>query len=64
MKMTKKQAKIILIVGWSIFAVVYLACMILCIMQQLWMQVFFLLLSGVTIIVEYRRYIKRIKQKK
>ena len=64
MKMTKKQAKIILIVGWSIFAVVYLACMILCIMQQRWMQVFFLLLSGVTIIVEYRRYIKRIKQKK
>ena len=64
MKMTKKQAKIILIVGWSICAVVYLACMILCIMQQLWMQGCFLLLSGVTIIVEYRRYIKRIKQKK
>lgn len=64
MKMTKKQAKIVLIVGWSIFAAVYLATMILCLRMKKWLYVALLISSAWLIVTEYRRYIKRLKEKK
>ena len=64
MKLTKKQAKIILIVGWSLFALVYLAAMILSLIQNMWPYVFLLILTAVSMIVEYKRYIKWLKQRK
>ena len=64
MKMTKKQAKIILIAGWSIFAAIYAACLFLCILQTQWLLATLLLATVPLIIVEYRRYIRHLKQKK
>ena len=63
MKMTKKQAKIILIVGWSIFTAIYLATMILLLMQEKWLYVGLLVSTIWLMVTEYRRYIARLQQK-
>ena len=64
MKMTKKQAKIILIVGWSFYAFAHLSSIILCIHQTNWLSVTLLLCTGWLMIAEYRRYIRHLKKKK
>lgn len=60
MKMTKKQAKIILIVGWSVFAAVYLTTIVLCPRLHQWLYVTLLVSSAWLMVTEYRRYIRRL----
>ena len=64
MKMTRKQAKVILIVGWSIFAVVYSITMALCLVQQKYWLVCVLIGSAFLIVQEWNAYVRRLKQKK
>ena len=63
-KMTKKQAKWVLILGWSLFSVIYLAALFLCLKQKLWLFVILLLANVPMIITEHRRYIRNLKAKK
>ena len=63
-KMTKKQAKWVLIVGWSLFSVIYLAALVLCLKQKLWLFVILLLANVPLIVTEHRSYIRKRKQKK
>ena len=63
-KMTKKHAKCVLIVGWSLFSVIYLASLVLCLKQKQWLFVILLLANVPLIITEHRRYIQKLKAKK
>ena len=63
-KMTKKQAKWVLILGWSLFSMIYLASLVLCLKQKQWLFVILLLANVPLIVTEHRRYIQKLKAKK
>ena len=63
-KMTKKQAKWVLILGWSLFSVIYFASLVLCLKQKQWLFVILLLANVPLIVTEHRRYIQKLKAKK
>ena len=64
MKMTRKQAKMVLIIGWSIFAVVYAITKVLLLVQQKFWMVGILIGTGFLIVSEWKAYVKRQKKKK